>query len=495
MSKKSHSQALRRAEEATISGVRNLVAPKFRQQYHFMPPQGWMNDPNGLIYFRGNYHFFYQYNPYGVLWDAMHWGHAISCDLIRWEHLPPALAPSESYDDFSKGGCFSGSAIEHENKLFLLYTGSASGPHGIVQTQCLASSDDGIHFTKYACNPVITAPKGYDGVNFRDPKVWRYQDLFYMVCGVSHHGRGQALLFRSKNLIDWDFVNVLAESVGELGSMWECPDFFQLGDQWVLTFSPMHAGVRKATYLMGDMDYRTGKFDYRCIGELDWGFDFYAPQSFSDYRGRRIIVAWANGWEWMPWFKNWGPTYSEGWCGTFCVPREVTLGEDKTLRLAPVREITALRSEPISMESLNVDEAMIPLPVPNPLAFDLELCFDLTQTTAEIVEIGLRAGGGKATLLQLDLKRGMLSLDRNKSDNMSCGVCECPLPLNGHSKLNIRILSDTQSLEVFALDGRVCLSANVFASDTQTGQWIVAKQGIAVLSSYVAYGLCMPADK
>lgn len=129
-----------------------------RQNYHFMAQTGWINDPNGLIYYKGRYHLFFQYNPYYGFWDYMHWGHAVSEDLVHWEYLPLALAPSESYDDHMRGGCFSGSAIEHDGKLFLMYTGTKNDGNGFEQSQCIAYSEDGIHFEKYEGNPVITAP-------------------------------------------------------------------------------------------------------------------------------------------------------------------------------------------------------------------------------------------------------------------------------------------------------------------------------------------------
>ena len=134
---------------------------KMRQRYHFMPQTGWLNDPNGLIYFKGKYHFFFQYNPYSGFWDCMHWGHAVSDDLMHWDYLPLALAPSEEYDNYPKGGCFSGSAIEYDGKLCIMYTGTANYGNGIEQTQCLAFSEDGTHFKKYKGNPVLTAPEGF----------------------------------------------------------------------------------------------------------------------------------------------------------------------------------------------------------------------------------------------------------------------------------------------------------------------------------------------
>lgn len=244
------------------------------QHYHFMPQTGWLNDPNGLIFYKGKYHFFFQWNPYSGFWDFMHWGHAVSEDLLHWEYLPLALAPSEEYDDYRKGGCFSGSAIVHEGKLFLMYTGVTNRGSGNIQTQCIAYSEDGIHFEKYEGNPVILPPEGVDGQHFRDPKIWKHKDSYYMVCGASCNNRAQALLYRTEDMLHWTYVNVLAESRGEWGYMWECPDFYPLEDKYVLMCSPMGAGDRKAVYFVGDFDYDTGRFDWDLSGEIDWGMDF-----------------------------------------------------------------------------------------------------------------------------------------------------------------------------------------------------------------------------
>ena len=257
-----------------------IKSGKMRQHYHFMPQTGWLNDPNGLIYFRGKYHFFFQHNPYSGFWDSMHWGHAVSDDMLHWEYLPLALVPSEKYDNHQKGGCFSGSAIEHDGKLFLMYTGVTNEGNGYEQVQCIAYSEDGIHFEKYEGNPVLTAPEGIPTDMFRDPKVWKHEDTYYMVCGASRNNRGMALLYRSKNMLNWEFFNVLAESRGEWGFMWECPDFYPIGDKYVLTFSPMDSGDHTSVYLVGDFDYETGSFYSHVSGEINWGFDYYAPQSF-----------------------------------------------------------------------------------------------------------------------------------------------------------------------------------------------------------------------
>lgn len=213
-----------------------------RQQYHFMGGPGWINDPNGLVWYKDAYHFFYQYNPFGLTWGEPCWGHAVSRDLLHWTQLPPALVPSEPYDMYEQGGCFSGSALVVGQRLYLLYTGVCEKDGHCVQAQCLAWSDDGVTFQKYENNPVVCAPVGVDPANFRDPKLWREADgTFYFVCGASLEGDGAALLFSSQDLFQWQYQGVLARSEGRFGTMWECPDLIPLGRKHMLCVSPMSA--------------------------------------------------------------------------------------------------------------------------------------------------------------------------------------------------------------------------------------------------------------
>ena len=169
-----------------------------RLRYHFEPKKGWMNDPNGLVWFRGQYHAFFQHNPYDTVWGPMHWGHAVSSDLLHWEELPIALYPDQPYEN--GGGCFSGSAIVKDDRLYLFYTSVSK----TAQTQSVAMSDDGIHFYKYEGNPVIAScPEGHK--NFRDPKVSRIDGTYYMVTGSGNSRAGQVLLFESEDLLHWEY--------------------------------------------------------------------------------------------------------------------------------------------------------------------------------------------------------------------------------------------------------------------------------------------------
>lgn len=319
-----------------------------RQQYHFMGGPGWINDPNGLVWYKDAYHFFYQYNPFGLTWGEPCWGHAVSRDLLHWTQLPPALVPSEPYDMYEQGGCFSGSALVVGQRLYLLYTGVCEKDGHCVQAQCLAWSDDGVTFQKYENNPVVCAPVGVDPANFRDPKLWREADgIFYFVCGASLEGEGAALLFSSQDLFQWQYQGVLARSEGRFGTMWECPDLIPLGRKHMLCVSPMHCPAYRNVCLVGTFSREEGKLLNVEPVCPDAGPDYYAAQSFVDDRGQCVQVAWANGWDWMPQFRRWGVAEQGFWRGWFTLPRVVTEGADKLPRFQPHPQLETLRKKAI----------------------------------------------------------------------------------------------------------------------------------------------------
>lgn len=489
MSKNLMQQNIEKAQ-IEINKKKNMVRNgDMRQRYHFMAEAGWINDPNGLIYYKGKYHFFFQYNPYNAFWDNMHWGHAVSEDMLNWEYLPLALAPSEPYDDHHRGGCFSGSAIEHDGKLFLMYTGTTNRGNGFEQTQCIAYSEDGIHFEKYKNNPVITAPKGVPADLFRDPKVWKHEDIFYMVCGASQNERGQALLYRSADMYHWEFFNVLAESRGEMGFMWECPDFYPMGNQYVLTFSPMGSGDHTSVYLVGDFDYRTGKFQSHICDEMDWGFDYYAPQSLLTPDGRRVVVSWSNEWEWMPSWKDWGPTFREGWCGFFNIPREVHMMENGTLQFLPIQEINNMRENPKKMNALVVSEDGTVLAAGDGISYELKFVIDLEKTNADKLELELRCGQGKRTVCLFDFQKSEMSVNRNEADGWSKGISRSVMNLSGKKEMDVHILSDKSSLEIFTNQYQNNHSNNIFAGKEQNQLKIRAHGGTVSIRNIEMYGL------
>lgn len=300
-----------------------MSAATKRLQYHFEPLKGWMNDPNGLIHFNGEYHAFYQHNPYSTKWDTMHWGHAKSKDLIHWEHLPIALYPDQEYED--RYGCFSGSAIEHEGKLHLFYTGvgKKSG-----QAQCHAVMQEDGTFLKDPKNPIIPAPPPEYGCadQFRDPKVSKYNGKFYMVVGTGKDNVARVLLYKSENLSDWTFCGVLIEGA-EYGECGECPDLVKIGEDYFLMFSQMTRKGIGTIFYSGKFENDFFKIDKKFQPII--GPDFYAPQTFVDKNGRRIIIGWLYNW-------NRVAPPDVDFAGALTIPCELTF-TDKIL-VNPVKE-------------------------------------------------------------------------------------------------------------------------------------------------------------
>lgn len=481
-----HVQALKRAE-ASVEKVREQVAkdPK-RLRYHLMAPAYWINDPCGLVQFRGEYHVFYQFNPYASLWGHIHWGHAKSRDLIHWEHLPIALAPSEAYDMHPRGGIFTGCAVVDGNVMKVIYCGSTGEGETLRQVQCLAFSEDGIHFHKWEGNPVIPGPPAEGSENFRDPNIWRHGDFWYMVLGSCKNGRGKALLYRSRDLTDWAYVSVLAESDGTLGTMWECPDFFPLGEKYVLIFSPMGIEGVKGLCLVGDLDYETGKFVWETKGEIDYGFEYYAPQTFEDDRHRRIMFGWIGAWEWMPGFQDFGPTVKDNWYGAISLPRVLSLDETNHLRCAPAKETETLREEWFHWEacSLAPEERLVNGRVGG-ACLEIKLLCDLSKTNAEEWTLFLRTNekNGQRTALRYVPKTGELIFDRSRSDTYSRGENRCVCLAEKDGRLLLHIFVDTSCVEIYANHGKVCMTNRIYPEASSVGTELCARGGSVYIES------------
>lgn len=303
-----------------------------KNRIHLKAPGNWINDPNGFIYYQGNYHLFYQYFPYAARWGTMHWGHAVSKDLVCWEHQGVALYPTV-YED--QHGCFSGSAVEHDGKMYLYYTGvhyHKIDPKDIHRclddafeaSQIMITSEDGIHFDNFHGKKVIIPPiedaMVGDKVHTRDPKVWRGKDAWYMVVGSkTPDNKGELIFYKSENLADWKLINTVSKENG-FGWMWECPDYFETEGGEVLVLSRI--GLLKEENLEGNQSIcMLVRFEEEtCAMEipdqyqyLDYGLDLYAPQSALDEEGRRVLVAWLR----MP------EAVDGAWQGMFCIPRVV----------------------------------------------------------------------------------------------------------------------------------------------------------------------------
>ena len=443
---------------ARAAGAPASPADPWRPLWHFTPAYGWMNDPNGVIQARGEYHLFYQHHPFSTSWGPMHWGHAVSTDLFHWRHLPIALAPTPGGPDAA--GAFSGSAVDDDGVLSLVYTG-----HGEKQVQCLATSRDGRTFEKYARNPVLAAPpEEFSAADFRDPKAWRAAGKWWLVAGTHRAERGAALLFESDDLRAWRFKAVTAESDGTQGSMWECPDLFALDGRHVLAYSPMGLPSRAPLVLVGGLDYTTGRFATASRHVADFGWDFYAPQSFEDEKGRRVVIGWMENWE----SKSW-PTKPLGWAGAMTVPRLLRLAPDGTPLWSPVPEIEALRCDAVGLAPRAFGPGEEPLA--GVRGDSLDLVVEIDPGTAGTVALLVRRSddGAQRTRVVYDRAKATLAIDRESAGAGEKGVHAAPLALRAGETLKLRVLVDRSSVEVFAQDGRVVLTDRVFPDSASLG--------------------------
>lgn len=433
----------------------------YRLEFHLMPPVGLMNDPNGLIQFNGVYHVFYQWNPFETAHGSKFWGHFTSQDLVHWQHEPPALVPSEWYE---KNGCYSGSAVESNGKLYLFYTGNVKDENNQREAyQCLAVSDDGIRFEKKG--PVIFLPKGYTA-HFRDPKVWKQNGTWYMVVGAQTvKEEGQVILFSSENLNDWDFKGPLTGSnqngLDDLGYMWECPDLFTLGDQDVLMVSPQgleaqgyhYQNLFQSGYFIGKWNPETNSYQHGMFSELDRGFDFYAPQTFEDRNGKRILYAWMGITDEQ---ESYQPTISKGWVHALTLPRELHLIEDK-LYQKPATELVQLR------KSKDYDEQVF-LHKEKTSSFELsafvsEIKVEVHQFEADLMEIQIRDN----VKLFYHQAKGRFTLERKTFRDRKPESRSCELS----SLKELHIFLDTSSIEIFLNGGQEVFTARFFAESNQ----------------------------
>ncbi|MBE6787258.1 MAG: glycoside hydrolase family 32 protein [Ruminococcaceae bacterium] len=305
-------------------------------KYHYRPQKGWINDPNGLVYFKGYYHVFYQHCPdYEVPGkQPMHWGHARTKDFLNWEELPLALYPDCDYDN---GGCWSGTAIVKDGALYLFYA-SVYTPNNSkeeIQTVSVACSKDGINFEKYAGNPVIESYPKDGGPDFRDPAVCFIDGTYYcvMATGNPKDKAARLLLYKSQDLYKWEYLGIMSEWAE--CKFAECPSFMSAKDKFLLTASVCPLEQNHYFSVMYG-SFSDGVFELEYSAEVDKGPDQYAGQVFTDHSGRNILISWVSGWEYNG--------FAEKDIGCMSIPRELKLRDGK-ITAYPIAEVQHLLKE------------------------------------------------------------------------------------------------------------------------------------------------------
>ena len=392
-----------------------------------------MNDPNAPVYWNGEYHMFYQYNPKAPYWDTMHWGHAVSRDLVHWKHLPIAMAPTPGGPD--KDGCFTGCMVIDKGMPVAIYTGVKP------EVQCLATTEDMMTFRKHPANPVIAKPP-IDTPGFRDPQVWRQDNEWMMAIGAGFRGKGGAiLLFSSPDLITWKYLHPLLTGTIDTkrnlkdpvdsGEMWECPDFFPVGDKHLLYVSTQG----KVLYWLGA--YHDQRFTPEKSGVLVYG-PYYAPKGCDGARGKRVI------WGWLQERRSREAQIKAGWSGVMSMPAIPSLSPSGELLLDPASELTMLRRREYRIEKpFDVTSDVLPLK-----GIDPGCC-----------EIGVRLEPGAGATV--GIRRGNQILVSYRAGTLTAGTDSAPLPLPSGATLDLRAFIDGSVIEVFA-NRRVAMVARLY---------------------------------
>jgi sucrose-6-phosphate hydrolase SacC (GH32 family) len=398
-----------------------------------------MNDPNGPIYYKGFYHLFYQLHPYSDEDGPKCWGHVRSRDLAKWEPLPVALCPSTALgEEAIWSGCC---AINGQGEPMIFYTSIAIGKSAQTHAEQWAAigDDDLIAWRKSSANPVLSEAL-HDGkkiYDWRDPFVFRFKNRTFLVTGgnLNEANGGEAVVnsYEAENpgLTKWKYRGVLFKLPDPKARTVECPNFFKLGDRWVLFVSP-YGRVR---YFVGDFDAESCRFQARTQGVLDYGSNFYAPNTMQVPDGRRIVWGWING------FPG-----GHGWNGCLTVPRLLSLSPNGDLRQDPVPELVKLRGRPVKWRNIPLagDAKIFGLPGTN----TLEIQADLDLESAGAIDLGLRSGTNYTPLLTVDCNGGQLNMKDVHASLFPAGRTA--------RDLTLRIFIDRSVLEVFA--GTACVT-------------------------------------
>jgi len=474
---------------------RPLYKEKYRPQFHFTPPLHWMNDPNGLVYYKGEYHLFYQYNPMGIRWGHMSWGHAISKDLIHWRHLPVAIPEIKDTMIFS-GSCVidknntSGFAEEPGRvPMVAIYTGYVQGKG---QSQFLSYSiDDGISWKNYNKNPVLDL----QSEDFRDPQVFWYEPEKKWVMSVVLAVDKKIQLYSSDNLKQWSLMSSFGPA-GDTSGVWECPDLFQVPIQgepgktkWVL----MHSPAPYMQYFVGEFDGTSFKNEnpVEKIYRPDYGADYYAAVVYKnlDAGSPPVSIGWINNWNYA---QN-IPTMP--WRSMMSLPRSLSIkkiNNEWILIQEPVTNIQLLRSAAVVQMKNVLFEKIKKLPVKSQ---QFEMDITIVPSAETVFEIKLAAGDNKEMVIGYNTATQMLYSDRSKTSNNNFDSAYIKLSrfettlAPGNKELRLHIFFDKSIVEVFANNGEAAMSMQLFPDEKDNNVVLEIKNGNCLIKNLLVWPL------
>lgn len=420
----------------------------YRPRFHFTAPANWLNDPNGVCWHDGRYHLYYQYNPNAAKWGDIHWGHATSTDLVTWQDEPLALAPTAGGPDGE--GCFSGSFALVDGVPTMYYTGYTQAE----QVQCSATSADMQVWTKRPEAVIAQRPEGVASDDFRDPYVFRHGGWWYMVLGASlRKERGQCLLYRSNDGRDWDYRGPLFVSPDPaLGVMWECPNFFPLGDKWVLSVS-IWLGVG-AHYFVGR--FENERFIAESDGVLDVDGSAFAHLTMRGPDERTLQ------WAWIQERRDQDLADADGWSGAMTVPRQLGLSVDAALTIRPVAEIATLRGGRVAKSVTQGERGVVGRFTG--CFLDIEARFAFRDMGKFGLTVLSSPDGSETTRIVFvpGTRRLVIERARSSINGKTCRQDQIAfVPVAPGEALDLRVLVDASVLEVYAND-RVCLTSRVY---------------------------------
>ena len=500
------SQTLREARQAEEAFEKRITKEQ-RPMFHLTPRTGWMNDPNGFTYYQGKYHLFYQYYPYDSHWGLMHWGHAVSEDLLHWQYAPAALAPDEYHD---KDGVFSGNAVQlADGRLLLAYTGvlemmDENCQKSCLQTQCLAVGD-GIDFEKVSDNPVITSdmiPEGGSRRDFRDPKLWRAPDGTFrmLVANRPADQSGQLLLYKSTDGFHWEFGSIFAENRNRFGRMWECPDFFELDGKAVLLVSPQdmlpdgfeyHNG-NGTVCLTGSFDPVSETFVDEDNQAVDYGIDFYAMQTVLSPDGRRIMIGWMQNWDTIGTHDARDP-----WFGQMSLPRELRIRDGKLFQY-PIQELEKYRKNKVEYDHLRLKgngiitsayskpkDVMRGLQLPGVSGRCLDMEVIVSRPEGEELfnkfTISLAADEQNHTNISFRPRESIVKIDRKFSGSRRAVIHQRRAQVEMQDdQIKFRIILDRFSVEVFINDGSKVMTMTLGTRQSADGVFFACDKDVII---------------
>lgn len=472
MAEWSREERYRRIEDVdslTLKQLKQQVDTSiYRQTYHIQPETGLLNDPNGLIYYNHKYYVSHQWFPLGATHGLKYWFNYTSDDLVNFEPQGAIIKPDTSFDSH---GVYSGSAFEHNGQLYYMYTGNHRDEEwNRYASQMIAKVQEDGSISKMAYPVIPQQPSGYTS-HFRDPKVFEHKGEFYAIIGAqTNDNYGRVLLYKTinKQLDDWIFVGELQTELKEFGFMWECPDYFKLDKKDVLLFCPQgiepeneqFRNIYQSGYLIGSLDFDTLTFNHEDFIELDHGFDFYAPQTFLDQHGKRILIGWMG----LPEINY--PTDREGWAHCLTIPRELTI-EDGKLRQRPFEGLKKLRTnkETALGYANKFNRQLQPYE-----GKQFELIIDILDNEASEIYFELRASKNNTTLIKYNSTTQKLTLDRTESGLLPDNVSDYTRSTYLDTPLTqLQIFVDTSSIEIFCNDGERVLTSRIFPEESATG--------------------------